>query len=100
MKSTKIKERILPLEYDLDTSFTIILIKKNKSENLGLKKVGKSIVFILLDKFFNYFNCIEEDIVWWSFRRNDFIDKSKEKKEIWTKKKYTLFIGIMIRSEI
>lgn len=42
----------------------MILIKTNKSGKLGPQKVKKDIAFILLDEFFNCFNCTKKSIVW------------------------------------
>lgn len=63
MKSTKIKNTILPLKYDLKMSFTIILIEKNKSKKLDSQEVREGIVFILLNKFLNYLNYAEDDVI-------------------------------------
>ena len=52
-----------------------------------------------LDEFFDYLDCAEEDAVWQSFRMNDFVGKGKGGKQIWTKKEYAVFTGIMNRPE-
>lgn len=63
VKNTKIKDSTSLLKYDLDTLFTIVFMKKNKNRKLSSWGVGENIVSILLNKFFNYFNWIKEDIV-------------------------------------
>lgn len=68
------------LGYDLETFFIIVLIKENKSRKLRLQEVGKNIVFILFDQFFNCLNCAKKDVVWWSFKINDFIGEGVRKK--------------------
>ena len=52
-----------------------------------------------LDEFLNCLNCAEENTIWWSFRMNDLVGKSEGGKQIWTKKEYAIFIGIMSRPE-
>lgn len=53
-----IKNPTLLLKYDLNISFIIFFIEKNKNRKLGFKKFGKKIGFILFDKFFDYYNCV------------------------------------------
>lgn len=52
---------------------------------------------MLLDEFFDCFNCVEKDAIWYSFRMNDLVSKGKGKKQIWTKKQYIIFTNIISR---
>ena len=77
----------------------MVLTQKNKSGKLGHQEIGEGTALMLVDKSLNYFSCAKEDAVWWSFKIIDFIGKALRKKQIWIKKKYTLFTGIMRRSK-
>lgn len=99
MKSINIKNPIPLSEYDPNIFFTMILIKKIKNGKLGSRKVKEDITFMLLDKFFKYFNCMKKNVVQWLFRINNFISKHKRKKQIQIKKEYVIFIGIINRLE-
>lgn len=96
---TKIRAPIPSLDSDPDTAFTMIIIEENKNRNLGPWEVGEGIAFILLDEFLEFLNCIEENIVWWSFRIKNFIGKGKRGKQIWTKNEYIVSTDIISRPE-
>ena len=100
MKSTKTQDFTPLSEYDLDTLFTIVLIEENKSGKLGPPEVGEDIVSMPFDEFLDCLNCAEKDGVWWSFKRNNLVGKSKREEQIWTKKEYALFTDIISRPEI
>lgn len=59
--------------------FIMILIEKNKSTKFNSQKIEESIVFMLFNKFLNYFNFAEKDVMWWLIRMNDFISKGIKK---------------------
>lgn len=78
----------------------MILIKKSKSEHLVLSKLDKKIIFILLDKIFDYLSCIEEDIILWSLEIKDWVSKVSRDIYIWIQDKYTEFIEKLNRPEM
>lgn len=80
MKNAKIRDSKPPLEYDSNTIFAIILIKKKMSEKLGFYEVEKVITFMQLDQFLDCFNCREEDAIKWLFEINNHVSKGKKKK--------------------
>ena len=100
MKSTKIRNLTPPSEYNLDTFFIIVFIEENKSKKLDPQEIKKGITFILFNKFFDFLNCAKKDVVWQSFKINNFVDKGQKEKQIWTKKEYAVFIGIISRPKI
>ena len=53
----------------------MIFIKESKTEQLVPCKVGKKIAFLLLEKFFDSQNCIEEDGIWLLFEMKYLVDK-------------------------
>ena len=61
------------LRFDPNMLFTMILIEESKTGQLVSRKVGKKIVSMPLEKFFDSLNCIEEDAVWWLFEMKDFV---------------------------
>ena len=77
----------------------MVVMEENNSGKLGPWKVGKGIASMPLDEFLDCLNCAEEDAVWWSFRMNDLVGKGEGGKQIWTKKEYNMFTGIMSRLE-
>ena len=78
----------------------MVFMKENKNKKLSLHVVGEGIVFMPIDEFPNCLNYIKKIAVWWGIKINDFVGKSKERKQIWTKKNYFLFIGIISRPVI
>lgn len=63
------------MKFDPDKPFIIVFIEENKSGQLQPYEIKKNIASIPFDKFFDYFSCIEEDTIWWSFNIKDFICK-------------------------
>ena len=59
--------------------FIMVLIKLDKKGKLRLSQIGENIASILLDKFFDYFNCMEKNVIWWSFNIKDLIYKRTKK---------------------
>lgn len=62
---------------------------------LAPQKDRKNIISMPLDKFFNCLNCAKEYAIWLLFKINNHVGKNIEKKQISTKNKYIVFIGIM-----
>lgn len=63
VKKNIIKNSTSLFKFDTNILFTIIFIKLEKAKKLRLCQVEKDIVFMPLNKFFDYFNCIEKDAV-------------------------------------
>ena len=78
MKSTKIRDFKPLLEYNPDTSFTIVPMKENNNRKFNLQKVKEGITYILLKKFFDCLNYAEKNVIWLSFRINNLVGKNKE----------------------
>lgn len=72
----------------------------DKDRQLRSYQVGKSIAFMLYNKFFNCLGCIKEDAVWCLFNMKDFVYKGAGGLRIWTKKEYAMFTGIISKPDI
>ena len=77
----------------------MVLMEVDQEEKLRLRQVRESIASMPLDKFFDYFSCMEEDAVWWSFNIKNLDHKWTGGLYIWTKEKYTVFTGIISKSD-
>lgn len=75
IKTNTIKDPSLDSRFDLDTSFIIIFREESKAEQWVPCKIGEEIAFILLEKFFDSLDYIEENIVRWLFEMKDLIGK-------------------------
>lgn len=64
MKNIMIKDPILSLTYYLNMFFSMVLIEEKKSKKFYFWIVKKDTAFILLDKFFDYFNYAEKNVVY------------------------------------
>lgn len=60
----------------------------------------KNIAFIFFHKFFDFFNCIEKDIIWRLLNIKDFIGKVIEKTQMKIIKEYTMFINSITKLKI
>lgn len=77
-----------------------MFIKKSKARCLVSRKVDKKIASILLNKFFDCLDCVEEDAAWWLFKIKDLVGKVLRGIYIWTKDKFIKVIGMLNRSEV
>lgn len=78
------KDLILDLRFDPDTPIIIVLIKESKVRRWVSHEVSEKIVSIPIDKFFDYQGYVEEDIVWWSFKIKDIVNRVLGDMRIWT----------------
>lgn len=87
-------------EFDPDTPFTIILIEKSKTGQLLLRKLREKIASIRLEEFLDSLDCIEEDVVQWSFEIKDLVVKILSGIYIQTKDKYAKFTERLSKLEL
>ena len=79
--------------------FTMVLIKVGKGQKLKSRQVRKSIAVKLLDRFFDYLSCMEEDNIRWLFNIKNFVYKKTSGLRIGTEKKHAVFTGIISKSD-
>ena len=72
----------------------MVLMEVDKGEKLRSCQVEEGIASMPLDKFFDYLSCIEEDVVWWSFKMKDLVHEKTGGLRIWSKKN-TLYIQVL-----
>lgn len=78
----------------------MVLIEKSKIKHLVSCKIGKKIISILINEFFNCLGCVEEDKVWCSFEIMDLVSQVLEDTYIQTKDRYAGYIRMLIRLEV
>lgn len=84
----------MSFKFNLNTPFPIFLIEVDKKEKLKPRQVREGIVFIPLDKFFDFFSCMEENAIWWSFNMKELVHKKTGRLCIWTKEN-TLYLQVL-----
>ena len=60
----------------------MVLMEVDKRWKLKPSQVGKDIVFMAFNKFFDCLSYMEEDAVWWSFIMKNFVHKGIERLHI------------------
>lgn len=67
----------------------------NRGKRLKSYQIRECIFFIPYNRFFDHFNYIKEDDIWYLFNIKNIIYKRTGKFDIWTKRNCAVFRGII-----